>query len=77
MDPRIRNISIGCDGHPSAITIQMSADHAAKLVEILGALKNETGRTELTSDLYSCLNGELFNRFYEDGVDGYLREKGK
>lgn len=56
------------NGRPVRVAAELSADEAAHLTRLTGKQSDD-----LSADVYDCLTGELFNRFYGDGVDGYLR----
>lgn len=64
----ITNITLVND-EPVAITVVLTTAEAAAIAKWAGSL---TPNTAETSSLYLCLMSGLFNRFYEDGVDGYL-----
>ena len=67
------------DGRPTTLMVSMSIEEAAAIGKVFGQmspagfeerfpnLPNETG-----SEIYDCLIGEVFNRFWDDGVDGFL-----
>lgn len=59
------------DGEPHTVTVQMSVEEAAWIAVRAGAATDD--RTDASETVYDCLAGDLFNRFWPDGVDGYLR----
>lgn len=75
---KIKIIELGAD-QPVRITAEMTMDEAAYLARITGKQNDLTsaeimaGGSGANSEIYGCLTGDLFNRFYDDGVDGYLR----
>lgn len=54
-------------GKPVRITVSLPVGEAARIVEVFG----ELGGEESEIDVYGCLTGELFNRFWINGVQGY------
>lgn len=75
---KIRKIELN-DGQPTKVTAELTVVEAAYLARITGKQNGITaaefmaGGSDANTEIYSCLTGELFNRFYDDGVDGYLR----
>jgi hypothetical protein len=61
------------DGRPVRITAELTVEEAAQIAKWTGSLSPVTGMTGETSELYGALTGSVFNRFWDDGVDGYLR----
>lgn len=68
------------NGKPVMVTVEMTIGEAAAIAKIFGGLSHNTFTEKvpaLTSgehdEVYSCLVGEVFNRFWDDGVDGFLR----
>lgn len=74
----IRTIELE-DGLPVRVTAEMSADEAALMAQLTGRNSSVTANEIMRSggdangEIYGCLTGELFNRFWDDGVGGYLR----
>lgn len=67
-------------GRPKTVTVKMSLDEAAAIAKTFGTMslngfreKFPTLPDDTNSEIYGCLVGELFNRFWDDGVDGYIR----
>ena len=60
-------------GKPTKIVAELSVEQAAQIAKWTGSLAPATGGTAETGELYEALTGDLFNRFWSDGVDGYLR----
>lgn len=71
--------------HPKKVTVEMSMEEAAALSRLVGKLsynkavellgEGATSRYHKHfSETYGCLTGEVFNRFYFDGLNSY--EKG-
>lgn len=58
---------------PVRIVVELTVEEAAQIAKWTGSLSPVTGMTGETSELYGALTGSVFNRFWDDGVDGYLR----
>lgn len=63
---KIKNIKLDEDGNPETITVDMSLLESAWIARIAGECKD----MDIEGNIYSCLVGSFFNRFYEDGVNG-------
>lgn len=70
------------NGNPKKITVEMSLDEAAFIAKFVGKMNYERADEvfqgagsdkDLHGEIYNCLVGELFNRFYDSGVEGYIR----
>lgn len=64
---------------PQAVTVRMTAREAALIVRMVGKTSHSQ-RDQIQSDggsagscIYDTLAGDLFNRFYDDGVDEVKR----
>jgi hypothetical protein len=55
------------DGVPANITATLTVEEAAKIGELTG----RTAGDRLAGEIYGCLTGELFNRFYPGGLAEY------
>jgi hypothetical protein len=55
------------DGEPSHVSVEMTTAEAAVITQLVGRLVPSTGAT---SEVWDCLSGEFFNRFWEAGIDG-------
>lgn len=69
------------DPVPSRITVEMSQDEALLIATMIGKT-NHTQRNEMMagagvigSDVYDCLTGNVFNRYWDDGVTDAMRER--
>lgn len=67
--------------NPETIEVSMSIREAAFITEVIGKL-NDPQANEIMSDgadlmfkIYYCLTGNVFNRYWEEGIDGYLKGK--
>lgn len=66
------------DGQPTQVTLSVSVRQAALMVKVLGRMSNDdlekvmTGGDVAGSDVYCCLDRQLFDRFWSNGIDGYL-----
>lgn len=72
---KIRRIDLDEESTPTVLQVQMSVDEAIYLATFTGkqtgTAANEIwpGRgADLNSEIYFCLTGEFFNRFWDDGV---------
>lgn len=67
------------DTAPTQVTVRMTLAEAVYVTKVLGAMNGiqaeqvMPGGAHASNEIYSCLTGELFNRFWEDGVDDALR----
>lgn len=66
-------------GRPTMVTVEMTIDEAAVIAKVFGEFSLKTFEEKFPrmdnehSEIYDCLVGEVFNRFWDDGVDGCLR----
>ncbi|MFG2970892.1 hypothetical protein ACGFZS_47250 [Streptomyces sp. NPDC048288] len=73
---KIRRIDLDDDEAPETVTVELSHDEAVFLALFLGkqnGIEEEEvmrGGSVLGAGIYGALTGGVFNRFYEDGVDG-------
>ncbi len=67
---QVRSIQLDDEGLPSSMTVEMSVAEASAIAEWAGQLNPST---PTTSDIFFGLSDELFNRFWDDGRDGYAR----
>lgn len=56
------------DGFPVQIVVSMSVDEAARVARSAGSASPSTNED---AELYNCLAGELFNRYWDEGLAGY------
>lgn len=68
----IRRIELE-NGKPTKIVAELTIEQAAQISKWTGSLSPATGGNDETGAMYEALSGDLFNRFWDDGVDGYLR----
>ena len=65
------------DSRPNVVAIEMTVEQAAQLAKLTGKISPANASSpaayDAQSNLYHLLTGSLFNRYWEDGVDGYLR----
>lgn len=58
---------------PDRITVEMTQAEAAAVAALFGLLNGHAydrlGGYEKVGGIYSCLVGDVFNRYYENGVD--------
>ncbi|MFE2934832.1 hypothetical protein [Streptomyces sp. NPDC059278] len=71
----IQRIDLDEEANPEKITVELTTDEAAfialSLLEQSPNMREEImpGGAALGADISNFLNGGLFNRFYEDGVN--------
>jgi hypothetical protein len=61
---------------PSVITVSMTLAEAVAITKVFGSF-NDAERKKRgipETEIYSALCGDVFNRYWEDGVDGAARE---
>lgn len=75
MTIRITNLSFDENQDPGEVTLSMSVAEAAHLVRLVGKLSPATAvppeSYPAASELYRCLVSNVFNAYWEDGVDGF------
>ncbi|ANA86270.1 hypothetical protein SEA_LOZINAK_113 [Gordonia phage Lozinak] len=76
---RVRSIELAENGFPEQVTVVMSRSEAEWITLVLGSLTGEQeeaikpGYREQSGEIYNALVGELFNRFWEDGINDAVR----
>jgi hypothetical protein len=70
--PSIKTIELDEDGFPETVTIKLTLHQLAEVTRVLGKLAPATGSTAGTSAFYNCAVSELFNNYWEAGLDEYL-----
>ena len=67
------------DGRPTTVTVEMSIAEAAAIAKVFGGFSYTTFTEKVPqltngehSEVYDCLVGEIFNRYWDDGVEGFL-----
>lgn len=73
---KVRQIVLDEDGEPTAVLVAMSVKEAALIARMTGQHSPSTmtdalgyGWFEVSSSIFDGLTGELFNRFWDAGVD--------
>lgn len=65
------------NSRPDVVSINMTVEQAARLVKLVGRISPANAASpedyQAQSGLYDVLVCGLFNRYWDDGVDGYLR----
>lgn len=75
----VKKIKLNDKGHPKKVTVEMTVDEAGIVAVMLGKLSWQQvhdvapGRESDSSEVYDCLTGEFFNKYWDDGVNGWLR----
>lgn len=59
---------------PAHVTVRMTVQEAAWIGKLVGRLKAH--QKPKNFDVFGCLIGDVFNRYWDDGVDGAMRELG-
>ncbi|MCX5584295.1 hypothetical protein [Streptomyces erythrochromogenes] len=82
---KVKRIDLDDDEMPERVLVELSHDEATYLATLLGKQNHNDGEAVLQGGaalggaVYDGLTGGIFNRFYEDGVDGAvvaMRERG-
>ena len=55
---------------PKTITVEMTVKEALWIAIVSGEQKGESPHT----GIFNCLNGDVFNRYWDDGADDALKE---
>lgn len=55
---------------PNSVTVSMTISEAAWIAKVAGQQRGESPH----SSIYSALIGDVFNRYWEDGVDEFMRQ---
>ena len=61
------------DQCPSTVTVEMDIREAALMAKLFGQMRPTESQG---ATAYDCLVGDVFNRYWDDGVDEALRELG-
>lgn len=76
---KVKRIDLDDEEVPERVLVELSHDEAAYLALLLGK-QNGNAANEITPGgaalggaVHNGLTGGLFNRFYEDGVDGAVQ----
>lgn len=69
---RIKRIKLK-NRNPVKIVVEMTIEQAAEIVKWTGPLTPATGSSDETGAMYDELVTTVFNPYWSDGVDGYLR----
>lgn len=75
---RIKRIDLDATEMPAVITVEMTVGEAIALARLTGKLSPDTARErglvwDDTVATYDALIGSVFNRYWEDGIDGASR----
>lgn len=68
--------------NPDRITVEMTRDEGLLVAKVLGTMTGTdqnavmSGGDGIGTDIYACLVGDVFNRYWEDGVNDALRGRG-
>jgi len=69
----LRSIEFNEEEEPKTITVNMSVEEAAWIASLTGSINNRN--SQLHSDIYDCLVGAFFNKFFDDGIAEAAKEK--
>lgn len=69
---KVKSIEMDEEGLPEFVTVHMSRDEALVITRVLGGMNGiqhaaKGTNHEAASEVYDCLTGDLFNRFWDDG----------
>lgn len=76
---KVKRIDLDDEEMPETVVVELTHDEAVFLAVLLGQLRGNQeekilrGASALVGDIYDGLAGGVFNRFYEDGVDGAVQ----
>ena len=79
----VTRIDLDDDGRglPETVLVRMTRDEALYLAKLTGVQSRDeaesvlTGGDLLNTEVYDSLTGELFNRFYDGGVDEAIHSR--
>ena len=69
---KLRTINLDENEDLTTISVDMTIEEACWMAKVSGAIAND--HSKLHHEIYSCLVGGFFNKFYEDGVNEALHE---
>jgi hypothetical protein len=75
-------ISFNDDENPKEILVRLTIEEAGYLGRLTGTQSDNSaeaimqGGTLLNSEVYHCLSGNVFNRYWEDGLNDYFKNRG-
>lgn len=72
---KIRNIDFvqeDVGAVPSKVVVEMTIEEAVWIAEVAGSTCN----SETAESIYRALAGDVFNRYWDDGVDAAFRDFG-
>lgn len=78
---KLRSIRFDADENPSIVLAELTIEEAAFIAKFTGGLTGEQtdaimrGSQQAKSDIYGCLIGGVFNRFWDDGLRDYLNDR--
>lgn len=73
---KVKRIDLDDEEMPERVLLELTHDEAAYLTVLIGRQSSNDmnavtlGGADLGGAIYDGLTGSLFNRFYEDGVEG-------
>jgi hypothetical protein len=67
---KVKALTLDDDGLPDRLTVEMTRDEAILIATHVG---NLTPSTEVSTPIWDALSGEVFNRYWEDGLDDARR----
>jgi hypothetical protein len=78
---KIKGIKFGKKGLPSKVNVEMTVEEAAYLARVTGkqsgitAEEHMPGGREVNSAVYNYLVADVFNPYWEAGVEEYIRSR--
>lgn len=74
---KIREIRLDDDGIPSEVTVTMTILEAWNIAHLFGSMNDQQFAEKgilHDSSIYDGLTGGLFNKFWDEGVDGARKD---
>lgn len=77
---QVRLIEMDDDGQPEWVTIRLSNEEAAFIAKFTGKQSGDTanevmkGGAVANRALFETFTGEVFNRYFDGGVDEWIRD---
>lgn len=78
---RVRNVILDEDEMPERVQVEMTIDEVAFMARLVGsqsprgvldALGDDVRWWHACTEIYGCLTGSVFNRFWDGGVDDVI-----
>lgn len=75
----VNKLKLSKDGLPKKATVELSIEEIAYITKILGKMNdiqaNEVMKNGdvISSEIYSGFTGDIFNRYWDDGINDFFR----